>query len=367
MKYRALLLGLLSFFPAALFAQMPLTPEPTIEGNMAWYDTSRWELEGKGWKNTSEHFTRMPKHAEGTVPTEVWGMAQESAGLAVRFKTDAPMISVRHEVSGNLTMNHMTTVGSSGLDLYAKDDNGIWRWAGVSRPDAQKYEYVVLRDAPAQLREYKIYLPLYNITKVLSIGVPRNRQFEAVPPSTEKPVLWYGTSILQGCSASRPGMAVPAIIGRRLQVPVINFGINGFGHMEIEMAKLIAEVDASVFVLDCMPNLNLALINRNTEPFIRELRRARPDTPIIMVEMAHYSNAWIQPRWEENRQNLCKSYREIFERLQAEGMTGLTYVYGNELYGSDSEGTVDGGHPSDLGKFRSATVMEPVLREVLKK
>jgi hypothetical protein len=162
-------------------------------------------------------------------------------------------------------------------------------------------------------------------------------------------------------------MTISAMVGRRLQVPVINFGFSGHGRMELEMAKLIAVVDASVFILDCMPNMTLAHVQENTEPFIRELRRARPDTPIIMVETPHYPYTWIQPQWEKNRQNKCKFYRETFEKLQSEGMAGLTYVYGDELYGNDGDGTIDGSHPTDLGVYRYATIMEPIVRQVLKK
>ena len=367
MNYRILLHCLLVCFPVVLCAESPLTPPPIIEEKLAWYDTALWDLEGKGWKDTSEHFTRMPQHAEGKVPPAVWDLAQHSAGISVRFKTDSPTIVVRHEVSGTLTMSHMTTVGSSGLDMYAKDDKDVWRWAGVSRPNAQNYEYEIIKNMPAQQREYQIYLPLYNRTKALSIGVLKECTFEFLPLSTEKPVFWYGTSILHGCSASRPGMTVPAIIGRRLQVPVINFGFSGNGRMELEMAKLIAEVDASVYVLDCIPNMTLAHVTDNTEPFIRELRRLRPDTPIIMVEGPIYSNAWIQPQWMQNWKNKCEQYRKTFEKLQGERMTGLTYIKGEELYGDDGDGTVDGSHPTDLGMFRNAAILEPVLRNVLKK
>jgi len=366
MYYNALLLGVALLFSAAAVIHAE-TPSPTVEEKLAWYDAACWDAEGKGWNNTSEHFTRMPKYAEETVPKPVWNLAQQSSGVSVRFKTNAPTISVRHKVGGSLTMPHMTTVGSSGLDLYARDDSGVWRWAGITKPDKQEYEQVMLNNAPAQLREYRIYLPLYNTTKALSIGVPKESQFEALPPPAEKPVFWYGTSILHGCSASRPGVTISAMVGRRLDVPVINFGFSGNGRMELEMATLIAEVDASVFILDCMPNMTLAHVQENTEPFIRELRRGRPNTPIIMVETPHYPYAWIQPQWEANRKNKCKAYRETFEKLQREGMTGLTYVYGDELYGTDGEGTVDGSHPTDLGIFRNATIMEPIVRQVLKK
>ena len=364
MKHRVLFFVCIALLPAVIRAE---TPPPVIEENTAWYDVSRWNIEGKGWKNTSEPFTRMPQYAEATIPKAVWDLARHSAGLSVRFKTDSTTILARHEVTGSLTMSHMTTVGSSGLDLYAKDDGGVWRWAGITRPDAQKYEYEMLKNAPAQLREYQLYLPLYNRTKSLSVGVPKDCTFEVLEPSVEKPVFWYGTSIAHGCSASRPGMTVPAIIGRRLNVPVINFGFSGNGKMEIEMAKLIAEVDAAVFVLDCMPNMTLAHVLENTEPFIRELRKARPDTPIVMVEGPSYSYDWIQPQWVQNRSNKCIAYRATFEKLQGEGMKGLTYVKGDELYGTDSDGTVDGSHPSDLGMFRNAGILEPILREVLRK
>jgi hypothetical protein len=392
---RLVIVLLVAFLAVFFCVQLLVSPNrPIDDEGKTWHDVSLEELEGKGWKNTSEHFTRMPKHAKATVPEEVWTRSQHSAGLSVRFKTDASTISVRHEIGSKWKLSNMTVVGSSGLDMYAKDDNNVWRWVGSASPKVrsysllpqlrrdmpivgkifekvawlwnESYERTVIHDAPAQLREYQIYLPLYCKTVSLFIGIPKDCQFEFLPPSIEKPVLWYGTSIVHGCSASRPGMAMPAIIERRLQVPVINFGFAQYARMEIEMAELIAEVDASVFILDCMPNMELAHVRENTEQFIRKLRLARPDTPIVMVEAPLYSYAWIRPQWTTDRQNKCKSYRETFEKLQDEGMTGLTYIYGDELYGSDGDGTVDGVHPSDLGLFRNAAIIESALREILK-
>ena len=56
-------------------------------------------------------------------------------------------------------------------------------------------------------RRYTLYLPLYNGVESLEIGVGRGVSFEPVPPRDEKPLLFYGTSILHGACASRPGMA----------------------------------------------------------------------------------------------------------------------------------------------------------------
>jgi hypothetical protein len=341
-----------------------VTPPPTLENKIAWYDTTQWGNEGHGWNDTTTHFTRIPARAKGKVPDSVFNLAQHSAGLVVHFKTNAHKILVRHEVGGNLTMPHMTTVGSSGLDLYAKNENGLWRWAGHSRPTGKKYDYTMLETTPT-LKEYMLYLPLYNSTLSLSIGVPEGSHFEAVAPSTQKPVLYYGSSITHGCSASRPGMSVPAILGRRFDRPVINFGFSGSAKMEWELAELIGEVDAAVFIIDSLPNMSPEMVKERSEIFIRELRKTRPETPIILVEDRTNGDAWLKPGLLKSHQEKRAFLRAAYEKLVAEGMTGLSYVEGEHLLGDDGEGTVDGSHPTDLGMVRMADILEPVLRKAL--
>ncbi len=353
--------------PVLAFAQVSATstPAPVTEDKIDWYDTAQWEVEGKGWPDTVTHYARIPERAKGVIPDSVWNLSLQSSGLLVRFKTDADTIRARHKVTGNLTMPHMTTVGSSGLDLYAKDEKGQWRWAGFSKPDAQEYDQALLSGASKAMREYAMYLPLYNRTESLVIGVPEGSHFEALPPLAKKPILYYGTSIAHGCSASRPGMAVPAILGRRLDYTVINFAFSGSGRMEEEMADLIGEIDAEVFVLDCLPNMTLDHVNDRTEIFVRKLRELHPDTPIIFVEDRTLSNAWLLPWWQENHAKKRASYRKTYDKLVAEGMTGLSYVEGEHLLGDDGDGTVDGSHPTDLGMVRMADFVEPYLRKAL--
>lgn len=354
-------------FAASIPASVP-TPEPTVAEGIAWYDTTGWGIEGKGWEDTSTHFTRMPLRAKDSVPESVWNLSRHSAGLVVRFRTDADRIQAKHELAAAPSMPHMTNVGSSGLDLYAKDEKGVWRWAGASKPPFEKsYEQDLITGMTREMRDYMLYLPLYNTTTALSVGVPENCRFEAVGPSEKKPIFYYGTSIAHGCSASRPGMTVPALLGRRLDMPVINFGFSGNGRMEIEMERLIEEVDSAVFVLDCVPNMTFEHIKTRTEPFIRALRKARPATPIVMIEDRIYSSAWLQPKWMHNRKNKCTYYKSVYDDLVAEGVTGLYYLVGDELFGTDNDGTVDGSHPSDLGMVRMTDVVEPVLREVLER
>ena len=45
--------------------------------------------------------------------------------------------------------------------------------------------------------------------------------------------------------------------------------------------------------------------------------------------------------------------------------TGWFVLGGEDLIGADSEATVDGSHPTDLGFVRQADVMEKALRPLL--
>ena len=149
---------------------------------------------------------------------------------------------------------------------------------------------------PKGLHEYMLYLPLYNGTESLEIGVEREAMMAQARPyagELAKPMVFWGTSIVHGGCASRPGMAYPAILGRRLGRPVINLGFSGNGRMDPEVTALIAELDASVFVIDCAPNMKPDLIEERTEPMVKTLREAHPDTPIVLVENVPYQQGWF--------------------------------------------------------------------------
>ncbi|WP_068771860.1 SGNH/GDSL hydrolase family protein [Termitidicoccus mucosus] len=335
---------------------------------LTWHDTAPWKPGGRAWDDTPTPFSRLPRRAEGEVTKAVWKLSLNSAGLVFYFRTDAPEIHTRHTVAGELAKPHMNATATSGLDLYARDQTGAWHWAGSSRPNSKTHEQAVLSGAEPALRDYMLYLPLYNTVESLEIGVPAGCAFEPVAPPSEKPVVYYGTSIAQGCAASRPGLTTPAMLGRKLGLPVINLGFSGNGKMEPAMAGLVAEIDAAVFVLDCLPNMSALsapeIIGR-TENCIRVIRKTHPATPIILMEDRTYGHAWLVPKLRQKHADARAALRSVHEKLAAGGVTGVTYIPGAQLLGDDDT-TVDGSHPGDLGLFRQAEILLPVLKQVLK-
>lgn len=339
------------------------------DGKTLWFDALDIGLEGQGWARLKHPYDRFPAEAEGKVTDGAWQHSHHSAGLAVRFVTDSPSLSVRWSLRlESLAMNHMAATGVSGVDLYARAGDS-WKWIATGRPEKVLGNEKLLADnAPQGLREYRMYLPLYNGIERLEIGIlPGTTLAKAppYPPDRALPMVFWGTSILQGGCASRPGMAYPAIIGRRMHRPSINLGFSGFGKMDPEVTALLAKLDASVFVIDCAPNMAPELITERAEPLVRALRAAHPATPIVLVENIVYQQAWYLPQSAKSYREKNDALRAACMRLMSAGVKNLHYIPGDHLLGEDAEATVDGTHPTDLGFLRMADAIEPVLRRIM--
>ena len=359
--------------PTVVLALIGTLPMPAVLSAappaVAWHDVTSWGVEGRLWEDEERlrWFDRFPAAAEKTVPPDVWTLSRDSAGMAVRFETDAQTIRVRMKLlNEKLARPNMPATGVSGLDLYARDTTGRWRWVAVTKPEKLEFEADLIPGlalAPGR-REYLAYLPLYNGVESLAIGVPEGAAFQRLAPRG-KPIVFYGTSITHGACASRPGMAHVAILGRRLERPVANVGFSGNGRMDAAVGDLLARVDAACYVIDCLPNMDAKLVRERCAPLVKQLRAARPAVPIVLVEDRRFTNEWILPAKKAHHDANHAALREAFDALRRDGVGGLFYLQGDGLLGDDGEGAVDASHPTDLGFMRQADAFEPVLREAL--
>ena len=361
-------LGATLLVPSRAFAAQPQDEaSPGNEPDPDWkrFDAPSLGVEGRGWSDTEGEFDRLPARAKELVREPVWQLSKETSGLFVSFETDATEMRFDVEVSGEyLEMYHMPATGVSGVDLYAREGTGPWRWVAASVPNQNPYVAAVSGLRPGK-RQYRLYLPLYNGVRKLGVSVPVAASFKAIPPRATKPIVYYGTSIAQGACASRPGMAFVNILGRRLDVPMINLGFSGNGRLEPEVAGLMAELDARVFVLDCLPNLGPEQVAERTIPLVEILRSKRPEVPIVLIEDRTNPNAPFLPARKAHHDGNHRAFRECYEELAAAGVEGLTYVPDAPFLGEDGEATVDGSHPTDLGMMRYADSLEPTLRKLI--
>jgi lysophospholipase L1-like esterase len=363
------LLRNMKFTLLAFLLLSPLAAQHTPEPAAAWHNLSKLNVEGKGWSKTKHFYDRFPAQAESVVREPVWELSQDSAGLRYRFVTDADFIRARWKLrKSRLAMPHMPATGVSGLDLYIRDGEK-WHWLGVGRPDKPDVnEATLVTGLKPGRREYMLYLPLYNGVDSVEIGLPEKAVFEPAPDRYKslKPVVFYGTSILQGGCAARPGMAYPSIVGRILDWPTVNLGFSGNGKSEPEVATLLAELDPAAYVLDSLPNLSVAEAAERIEPFVKTLREAHPVTPLIFVENVTYSNAPFLETRHAKVTGVNQILRKLYEKLKAAGDTNIYFVPTAQLLGADGEDTVDGTHPTDLGFLRMAQNIAPIVKQALR-
>lgn len=320
------------------------------------------KVEGQGWSNID--YSRLPNTAETTVRSPVWGLSRHSAGLSLRFITNAESIKVNYEVDGNIAMNHMPATGVSGLDLYGKNANGKWLWyRGLHTfKDTIQFRYTT-GESPSSGREYQLYFPLYNNCKNLKIGVPKGSAITFLPQRKEKPIVIYGTSIAQGACASRPGMAWTSILGRKLDYPIVNLGFSGNGRLEKEVLAHVTDIDAEIYVLDCLPNLSPnevyteEEIKKRLHLSIQHIRDKRPSAKILLTHHAGYSDGEVDGERKSVYEMLNSWTNEVFIELQRGGAKNIFMLSKSEINLSN-DAFVDGTHPTDLGMEQYAKAYE---------
>lgn len=347
--------------------RMALANASVDTNGVKWIDGRCLPLEGKCFDDVEAFYDRLPKNVTTNVNAGVRSMKHHSSGLQFRFRTDSKTLDFRWiPYSGSLAMDHMPATGVSGIDIY-RMDGGKWRYVETGRiRDAANGGCVRVWWKPGT--PCLVNLPLYNGIKSFSLGIEKDATVEPLPPRKSgigKPVVFYGTSITQGGCASRPGLAFPSIVGRDLDVPIVNLGFSGSGVMEYEMSEHLAAIDASCYVLDCLWNMRLhetasrpgRSVERNYERFIRNLRAKRPDVPIVMAEQC---DVFMKGPNEEDR-----FIRKLYDRLVAEGWKRLVYLPKDRMYTGDVEGTVDGCHPNDLGMRSLANAFGAAVADAL--
>lgn len=300
----------------------------------------------------SARYTRLPDALKDSVRKELWDLGQNSAGLSVRFRSDSRSIGVKWHSRNKFRMNHMTDTGVRGLDLYALTDSG-WTFVNSARPSMSNHnsQARLVSNLPEGDREYMLYLSLYDGVDSLYIGVDSTAtlaQPAVAQPRRQKPIVMYGTSILQGGCAARPGMAHTNILQRKLNREVINLGFSGNARLDPEIATLMAAADAAVFVIDALPNCTPELVDNKMEVFIATIRRAHPTTPILLVE-----SPWFPiMRWDSGVATTLRDknnrLRNIYSRLSATD-PNLHYFEAEGVFAGDPDATVDNYHLTDKG------------------
>lgn len=304
------------------------------------------------------HFTKLP-----AFPKLLY---THSAGLYVSFRTNSQSVYAKWCTSPAKAYPNLAAIAFEGLDLYIRRD-GQWVHAGIGRPGSEDCnEATLVTGMDKGWKECLLYLPLYDDVSQLEIGIDSKASLESVASPFGHNIPVYGTSIVHGASASRPGLAYPARLSRMTGLDFTNMGISGSAKMEPEVADMIAGLRMDALIIDCVPNCSPDNIRERTAPFIRIIREQHPDIPIIAIEGAFFEMGNFNQGVAADFRLRNERFREEIGKLQ-QSDPNLYLIGADGLMGNDHEGTIDGVHPNDLGFDRMIQKILPATKNILQR
>ncbi|WP_274362154.1 SGNH/GDSL hydrolase family protein [Paenibacillus thermotolerans] len=346
----------------------------TDSADVVWYSPKEkpFRISGFAWFEQEKAYRRLPREPKEALPAAVDFLANCTAGGQIRFQTNSSRLSVKVRLSGAADMNHMPATGQCGFDCYI-GAIGEKMYCNTTKYDhtQKSYEFIMFQNMDRGLQPVTLYFPLYMGVEEVLVGLDAGAEVAPPPPyASDKRVVIYGTSITQGGCASRPGMAYSNILSRKLPVEFINLGFSGSGKGEAEVARTIADIpNPSLLVLDYEANCVSPELFQSTLPeFVRIYREKHPDVPIIVLSQIRFGGEAFDSGVRELRLKRKQIQLETVGAYRERGDANVFFVDGEPMLGdSYNECTVDGVHPTDLGFFRMAEYLEPVLQSHLKR
>lgn len=354
---------------AAVEAPLLEKREAVATAELTWIDGTEMPIEGRAFINEKHPYARLPEEAFSKPDlANIRSAIACPVGICFRFTTDSNVLCVRWSCRSKppYGTHNATGVLVAGIDIYRQGEDGVWRFWMSGLPRAQTNE---VKTTWTPNRPCTIYLPMSSRFESISIGIRRGAKIMPLGPrksGVEKPVVVYGTSMVQGFSSSRPGMLWTSVVSRMLDVPVVNQGYSGNGKLEPSMCDYLAAIDASAYCFFTWGGqMTVETMREKSRPFLEKLHRARPDVPILVGE--YY---YVVGPYRLSTTNKKRSFvRELVAELKADDpqfWRNLYLVSAEKLFYDDDDGTVDSAHFNDRGAYRCAEAFSEVLREALR-
>lgn len=341
--------------------------EPDVE----WHEVTEKEfsLHGVFYDVDTREFIRMPADVAKSVNGDVRWLSRMTAGGRLRFKTDSPFVAVQCVAPCIGPMNHMPLTGSHGFALFVdgvyrsmySPDYGVIMRAIDGKSDVFAFEG--LRETCAKgMQDCMLCFPLYGGVSSLKIGIKKGSNLGVAKSYTyQQPLSFYGSSITQGGCASYAGSDYIGLLSQWLDFDYVNLGFSGHGKAEPNMREYLANLHSSVYVLDYDYNAPNAEYLRNTHyPLYETIRKNNPNAPIVFMSKPDFD---YDMESAERRDIIVETY----EKAKAQGDNLVWFIDGEKMYGDFEKNacTVDTCHPTNLGFYRMAKYIAPVIKEVL--
>lgn len=338
---------------------------------VTWHDVRQapFSLHGFWQPQTEPYFHRVPFDVAEATSEGVNKLSRESAGGRVRFSTNSPYIAIRAKYRVVGRSSHLSLISTAGFDLYLDGPFGSRFLKEFRMPYdmTDSYEQIIHLDGET-MHSYTINFPVHAVVETLEIGLKPDAAVDAALPYRDfAPVVFYGSSIVHGTAASRPGYIYPAILSRELNLDFLNLGFSGMAKGEAVLARWMATLPMSVFVCDYDHNApTVEHLEATHYPLYAIIREKNPDVPYIMITRPNY---WTLPRLQEHILQRRDVIMTSYLKARQAGDKNVYFIDGMsfDVAPHQYETSVDGVHPNDAGFVRMADSIGTVIRHILEK
>lgn len=339
--------------------------------DVIWRDVRQapFSLHGFFESETEPFFHRLPIDVADATSVGVSKLHKESAGGRVRFSTNSPYIAIRAKFRVVGRSSHLPLISTAGFDLYIDGEFGSRFVKEFRMPYdmVDQYEQIIELDGEV-MRSYTINFPVHAVVETLEVGLKPDARLETARPYRDiAPIVFYGSSIVHGTAASRPGYMYPTIVSRNLNMDFRNIGFSGNAKAEAVLAEWMATLPMSVFVCDYDHNApTVEHLAATHYPLYEIIREKNPNLPYVMITRPNY---WY---CRTDREPILKR-RDIvmssYLKARAAGDKNVYFIDGMSFFVEPHQYdfTVDGIHPNDAGFVRMADSIGTVIKHILEK
>ena len=305
---------------------------------------------------------RLPQEVIDQMP-DMEKLARNCPGGRVAFKTDSPTVRVRVVLKTVTVDIGQSIYAAQAAQVLLGERPNALNLGVVSPRDYQTFDFEKTFKKENQLEQITILFPRFDALETIEISVEDDALVTAPTPYRyEKPVVFYGSSVTEGGCSSNANTGYNDILANWLDFEYYNMGFSGKAKGELAMADYINTIDMGIFVYDYDHNApSVQHLQQTHKPFFDRIRQAHPEIPILM--MSRPAEVYTDVRVA--RRDVIKA---TYDAAVAAGDKNVYFIDGETFYGDTDRNLCsnDNCHPNDLGFYRMAQVIRPVMEQMLR-
>ena len=188
-----------------------------------------------------------------TYPQGIEKRKYHTSGGRLRFNTDSGNLTIKVDYGRIESYRHFPLTGVAGLDVFVENGNSR-NWLGTVLPQSRINKSVTcsfVLPTKKQWNSIVINFPMYAEVEKISLGLDVNSRIASPRKFTiPRPIVFYGSSITQGCAAGKPSNNYPDLVSNYFDANFVNLGFSSSALGERQIAETITKINMSAFVME---------------------------------------------------------------------------------------------------------------------